>query len=42
MALLKIDENKILKYSDEDDVGYILEVDLEYPKDYTTYIRTTH
>ena len=24
---------KILKYGDEDDVGYILEVDLEYPKD---------
>ena len=29
----KIDEKKILKYGDEDDVGYILEVDLEYPKD---------
>ena len=29
----KIDEKTILKYSDEDDVGYILEVDLEYPKE---------
>ena len=29
----KIDEKKIMKYSDDDDVGYILEVDLEYPKE---------
>ena len=37
----KIDEKKILKYGDEDDVGYILEVDLEYPKELHD-IRTTH
>ena len=29
----KIDEKKIMKYSDDGDVGYILEVDLEYPKE---------
>eukprot|EP00438_Fugacium_kawagutii_P027037 Skav201248 [mRNA] locus=scaffold3106:102205:103722:- [translate_table: standard] len=29
----KLSENKILDYTDDDDVGYILEVDLEYPKE---------
>ena len=28
-----MDEKKILNYSDDDDKGYILEVDLEYPKE---------
>ena len=28
----KIDEKKILNYNDEDDIGYILEVDLDYPE----------
>ena len=28
----KIDEKKILNYNDEDDIGYILEVDLGYPE----------
>ena len=29
----KITENKILNYTDNDEVGYILEVDLEYPEE---------
>ena len=28
-----LSEKKIMKYTDEDEVGYILEVDLEYPKE---------
>ena len=28
-----MDEKKVLSYSDDDDKGYILEVDLEYPKE---------
>ena len=28
----KMDEKKVLKYNDEDDIGYILEVDLDYPE----------
>lgn len=29
----KVTENKILNYTDNDDVGYIVEVDLEYPEE---------
>ena len=29
----KIDEKKILNYTDDDELGYIMEVDLEYPKE---------
>ena len=29
----KIDEKKVMKYNDDDDIGFILEVDLEYPKE---------
>ena len=29
----RMDEKKVLSYSDDDDEGYILEVDLEYPKE---------
>ena len=29
----KIDEKKILNYTDDDEIGYIMEVDLEYPKE---------
>ena len=29
----RMDEKKVMKYNDEDDTGYILEVDLEYPKE---------
>ena len=29
----QITEKKVMKYTDEDEVGYILEVDLEYPED---------
>ena len=29
----KVSENKILNYTDNDDVGYIVEVDLEYPEE---------
>ena len=29
----RMDEKKVLSYSDDDDKGYILEVDLEYPKE---------
>ena len=29
----KFDEKKVMKYNDNDDTGYILEVDLEYPKE---------
>ena len=29
----KIDEQKILNYTDYDEIGYIMEVDLEYPKE---------
>ena len=27
-----MDEKRVMKYSDDDDIGYILEVDLDYPK----------
>ena len=29
----RMDEKRVMKYSDDDDVGYILEVDLDYPKE---------
>ena len=29
----RMDENRVMKYSDDDDIGYILEVDLDYPKE---------
>ena len=29
----KIDEKKVMKYNDDDDIGFILEIDLEYPKE---------
>ena len=29
----KIDEKKVMKYNDDDDIGFILEVDLESPKE---------
>ena len=29
----KTDEKKILNYTDDDEIGYIMEVDLEYPKE---------
>ena len=29
----RMDEKRVMKYSDDDDTGYILEVDLDYPKD---------
>ena len=28
----RMDEKRVMKYSDDDDIGYILEVDLDYPK----------
>ena len=28
-----MDKKIVMKYSDDDDVGYILEVDLDYPKE---------
>ena len=28
-----MDEKRVMKYSDDDDIGYILEVDLDYPKE---------
>ena len=29
----RMDEKRVMKYSDDDDIGYILEVDLDYPKE---------
>ena len=29
----RMDEKRVMKYSDDDDTGYILEVDLDYPKE---------
>ena len=29
----RMDEKRVLKYCDDDDIGYILEVDLDYPKE---------
>ena len=29
----RMDEKRVMKYSDGDDIGYILEVDLDYPKE---------
>ena len=29
----RMDEQRVMKYSDDDDIGYILEVDLDYPKE---------
>ena len=29
----RMDEKRVMKYSDDDDVGYILKVDLDYPKE---------
>ena len=28
-----MDEKRVMKYSDDEDTGYILEVDLDYPKE---------
>ena len=28
-----MDEKRVMKYSDDDDIGYILEVDLDNPKE---------
>ena len=28
-----MDEKRVMKHSDDDDIGYILEVDLDYPKE---------
>ena len=30
----RMDEKRVMKYSDDDDIGYILEVDLGFPKDF--------
>ena len=38
----RMDEKRVMKYSDDDDVGYILEVDFHYPKNYMMYIKTIH
>ena len=37
-----MDEKIVMKRSDDDDVGYILEVDLDYPKNYMIYIKAIH
>ena len=37
-----MDEKKLFSYSDDDNKGYILEVDLEYPKNYMIYIEIIH
>ena len=29
----KLDDKKILNYTDDDEIGYIMEVDIEYPKE---------
>ena len=29
----RMDEKRVVKYNDDDDIGYILEVDLDYPKE---------
>ena len=29
----RMDEKRVMKHSDDDDIGYILEVDLDYPKE---------
>ena len=28
-----MDEKRVMKYSDDDDTGYLLEIDLDYPKE---------
>ena len=30
---VEMDEKRVMKYCDDDDIGYILEVDLDYPKE---------
>ena len=37
-----MDEKRVMKYHDDDDTGDILEVDLDYPKNYMIYIRPIH
>lgn len=38
----KSDEMNAMIYSDNDDIGYILDVDLDLPKNCMLYIRITH
>ena len=38
----KFDEDFIKNYNEKSDVGYFLEVDVEYPKTYGVLIKTYH
>ena len=40
--LLKFNERFIKSYNENSDIGYFLEVDVEYPKNYSIFIKIYH